>query len=403
MKSIFKTILPFTVSLVMIACSSKPEAVKEKEAAHEEHSNIVEVTKAQYDGIGIVVQPLSKKNLKNVVKASGFLKVPPQNQAHVASFISGMVKTIHVKAGDYVRQGQILASLEHPDVVKLQEDYVTSQSRLMFLEKEYERQKTLNQENAGIVKIFQQTESEYLGVKARSASLKSQITMLSLNLEDISAGKFSSAFPLRSPIDGYIAHIDASIGMTAEPSKSLFEIIDNSKIHVDLLVYEKDLFKVKIGQKVDFVLTNQDNRLITGVVFSMSKAFENETKSVAVHAEIKNDPTIDLIPGMFVTGFITVGDGGVEAVPEEAIVKSEGKEYIFVEKTESKGKSEKAEETKEEGHYHFTLLPVKTGTADLGYVQITPLTEIAKDSKIVAKGAFFLLSKMKEGEGGDEH
>jgi len=208
---------------------------------------------------------------------------------------------------------------------------------------------------------------------------------------------------LRSPIDGYIAHIDASIGMTAEPSKSLFEIIDNSKIHVDLLVYEKDLFKVKIGQKVDFVLTNQDNRLITGVVFSMSKAFENETKSVAVHAEIKNDPTIDLIPGMFVTGFITVGDGGVEAVPEEAIVKSEGKEYIFVEKTESKGKSEKAEETKEEGHYHFTLLPVKTGTADLGYVQITPLTEIAKDSKIVAKGAFFLLSKMKEGEGGDEH
>ncbi len=394
-------ILTTGVLLFIFACGSKPEAVEEKETKHEERGNMVGLTQAQYEGIGIVVQPIAKTNLKNVVKASGFLKVPPQNQAHVASFISGMVRTISVKAGDFVRQGQALATLEHPDVIKLQEEYVTSQSRFGFLEKEYERQKTLNMENAGTVKIFQQTESEYLSVKARITSLMSQLAMLSLNLEDITAGKFSSAFPLRAPIDGFIAHVDASIGMTAESSKSLFEIIDNSKIHVDLLVYEKDLFKVKIGQTVDIVLTNQSDRSITAIVFSVSKAFENETKSVAIHAEIKKNPSLDLIPGMFVTGFITVGEGGVDAVPEESLVKADGKDYLFIER--AKKKTEKREKTNEEDRYHFVLVPIKTGIADLGYVQITPLMEIPANANVVTKGAFFLLSKLKAGESGDEH
>jgi len=396
------TIWIVAVGLLTLACGSKNDIAKDDSAAHEEERNVVQLTQAQYDGIGIVVQPISKKNLKDVVKASGFLKVPPQNQAHVASFISGKVKMISVNVGEYVRQGQVLATLEHPDVIKLQEDYLTTRSRLGFLEKEYDRQKTLNLENAGTVKVFQETESEYLGAKARVASLKSQLTLLSLNYEDVTDGNLVFAFPLRAPINGYIARIDASIGMTAEPSQPLFEIMDNSKILVDLLVYEKDLLRVKIGQTVDFVLTNQGDRSITGTIFSISKAFENETKSVAVHAEIKRNPALDLIPGMFVTGFVTVDDGGVDAVPDESIVKSEGQEYVFVEKEEKANESSTTNPGRGNSGYYFKMVPVKTGITDLGYVQITPLSEI-KDAQVVTKGAFFLLSKLKEDDGGDEH
>ncbi|MBL7960677.1 efflux RND transporter periplasmic adaptor subunit [bacterium] len=391
------------LGLICTGCNTKND-MKEVEKPEESHSKIVTLTKAQYESVGIQLGGIELKNLRDVVKANGYLKVPPQNQASISPLKGGIVKSIYIKVGDFVSAGQTVATLEHPDFIEMQEEYLTTKSNFTFLEKEYLRQKELNQENAGTVKIYQQTEANYLSEKAKLTSLEKQLKMLFISMDEISKGNMIASVPVKSPIDGYVGRINANIGTFAQPEKPLFEVIDNRKIHVDIFVYEKDLFKVKVAQTVEFILTNQNNKLIQGAIFSISRAFENETKSVAVHAEIKNNDNLNLIHGMYVSALINVGDGKVSAVPQEAIVRTDGRDFIFVQTATAKEVSKKEDSSEEDGdEFSFEMTEVKTGITDLGFVEVTPLDQLPKDAKIAVKNTFFLLSKMKEGEGGDEH
>ena len=162
---------------------------------------------------------------------------------------------------------------------------------------------------------------------------------------------------------------------------------------------------MKPGQTVRFVLTNQDNSEIQGKIFSVGKAFENETKSVAVHADILNDKQI-LIPGMYVNALIDIGKNAVNALPVDAVVKADGREFIFIleeihDMSEKDAKQKAAEGTKK--LYHFQRIEVKSGTAQLGYIQVTPLQKLEKDAKIVLKGSYYIQSHLLKSEGGGGH
>lgn len=384
--------------LVFTACDSKTENTDTLPTSGEVGRGLtIELTAEQFKAVGIELGSIEQKNLRTVVKASGYLEVPPQNKASVSTYIGAVVKSISVLEGSFVKQGQTLALLEHPDFIKLQENYITSKNELGLSEKEYFRQKELFEQNAGTGKIFQKAESDYHSAKARVSSLENQLKLLSVNTNELSQGKITSSFALIAPIEGYVGHINANTGAYAEPNKILFEIIDNTKIHCDLLVYEKDLFKVKIGQKVNFILANNpehqdehDRETIEGEIFGINKSFENDTKALTVHASIKNEKH-ELIPGMYVNALIDVDEQTTMVVPIDAVVKSDGKEWIFVVVDSvpfDEGKSIAA----------FKMTEVITGISDLGYIEIKPLELVSANARIVIKNAFFILSKSKEGE-----
>ncbi|HET9136262.1 MAG TPA: efflux RND transporter periplasmic adaptor subunit, partial [Candidatus Kapabacteria bacterium] len=414
MKAIYTYILLCT--LLLCSCSDQKDKVPTAEH-HEEHAEgIVELTNEQFKAVGIELGLIEQKNLHSVVKASGYLEVPPQNKANVSTVIGAVVKQILVVEGTSVKQGQPLAKLEHPDFIKLQEEYVTAKNNFVYVEQEYRRQKELNEKQAGTGKIFQKAESDYSILKARISSLEHQLRLLSVNVSDLENGTIVSAMTLTSPINGYVGHINASIGAYAEPNKTLFEISDNSTIHVDLLVYEKDLFKVKTGQKVSFVLANKhehESEAIEGVIFGINKSFESDTKALMIHAAIKDKHT-DLIPGMYVNALIDVGEQTVPTIPADALVKSGGKEWIFV-LVEAKNEKEHVhadvvtkdqnaetehkhtdEKHHQENSYTFKMHEVITGVSELGYTEITFVEEIPPDAKVVVKNPFFILSKAKE-------
>lgn len=416
---------------MLVGCNKSADLAKpsEKEHSEEEHhheaanpSAVKEVAlnEAQYDASGIVLGTFSLKNLSDVVIANGYTKSPPQNQADISVHLGGIVKSIHVIEGQYVKKGQLLATIESPEFARLQEAYLTSKSNLEFLTLEYDRQKTLSDENVNSKKVFQRTKSEFEIEKARLNSLQKQLSILNLG----SGSKASSAMPVIASISGSVTEVNIKIGSNAEVGKPLFNIVDNSKLHVDLLVYEKDLQKVKPGQDIRFTLTNQDNTEIKGKVFNISQSFENDTKSVAVHADITHNNKA-LIPGMYVNALIDVGTRQVEALPVDAIVKADGREFIFVleedndEHNEDHEHAEKNHDEKEghahdDGHdheeveetgksFHFQRIEVKTGTAQLGYIQVTLLHEIDKDAQIVLKGAYYIQSHLIKSEGGGGH
>lgn len=388
----------------------------EKEAT-EGHSEGIELTEEQMKAVGIEIGKIESKNLSSVIKASGQLEVPPQNKADVTSLIGGVIKKISVLEGNYVKKGQSVAMIENPEFIKLQQEYLAIKKGHTYTVQEFERQKELKENNAGTGKIYQQAESNLMAEKARLTGLETQMKQLGINPETIANGNIVTQLPIYAPIGGVVGHININVGAYVDVTKSLMDIIDNSNIHCDLLVFEKDLFKVKVGQEVNFVLTNQENRQISGRIYGINQSFESENKAIVVHAVIKDGAKHKLIPGMYVSALIKVGNESVTAVPVDAVVKSEGKEYIFIvdeehqeheadndevkkEVAEKKEQdSNKKDESKsDETKLAFKMLEVITGVSELGYIQITFADKAPENTRIVTKGAFYILSKTKGGE-----
>ena len=407
--SFFKIFLLSSLLLILNSCGEK-----KTEEAHEEEKSETEValTKTQFETVGIETGSIEMKNLNTIIKANGYTTVPPQNMANVSTLIGGVVKEIYVLEGTYVAKGKTLATLQNLQVAEMQEDYNSAVANIEYLQLEYNRQKTLSEEDVNPRKVFQEVKAKLAVERARAQAAKNKLQAINVSL----SGN-SSLIPIIAPISGYVGKIGITKGTFADTGISLFEVIDNTQMHLDLNVFEKDLGKISIGQEVDFVLTNQSNKVIKGKIFGINKSFSNESKSVAVHVKINESDTKDLISGMYVAANINITNQTVQALPKDAVVRNGDKYYIYIQEEHveetPKGKKEAhdhkegeshdhEEETAENEHdeVHFKAIEVVPGTTDLGYTEIKLVEEIPANAKIVIKGAFYLLAASK---GGGEH
>ncbi len=406
-----------TVLLSLWFVISCKEKVDEPEVSLHEHvdsillkTDIFQISSKQFKAAGIALGYMQKTELSETFEVTGKLDLPPQHFAEVSTPIGGIIKSINFIEGDYVSKGQAVMDLSTPDLIRLQEDYLTSRSNLEYLEKDYQRQKDLYAENVSSGKIFQEAESKYQMEKARLASLKRQLSILSISTDDLHKDIIAQTIPIRSPIKGYIGHIHGGMGSYTEPNNVLFDVIDNTNIIVHLDVFEEDLNKVKVGQKISVMLPNQDNKQIEGRIYNIGKAMDMESKSVSVHAKIVNNQNKDLLPGTFVTALVHVGGQFVDALPEEAVVRAGENEYVFI-VADLKRLAEDSVQFKKFTEPHFVqdangnrvpltfeLIEVRTKASGNGLVEIDDLALIPDSAQVVVKGAYYLLSQLKSGE-----
>ncbi|MCD9577277.1 efflux RND transporter periplasmic adaptor subunit [Flavobacterium soyae] len=376
----------FALFAVNLSCNEK-----KAEETHEEKKSQTEVvlTESQYKTVGIETGFVEDRNLNKIIKANGYTTVPPQNSAEVSTLIGGTVKDIYVLEGTFVNKGKVLATIQNLEVIEMQEDYHSATANVEYLQLEYNRQKTLSDENVNPRKTFQEVKARLAAERARAQAAKNKLEAL-----HVSTKGSSSLVPIVAPISGYVGKISIAKGAFAQTGVSLFEVVDNSQMHLDLNVYEKDLGSISIGQVIDFVLTNQSNRSIKGKIFGINKSFSNESKTVAVHAKIDPADAKDLISGMYVSANINIVNATVPALPKDAVVRNADKYFVFVQEEEHKNEKPKEKEI------HFKAIEVIPGTTDLGFTEVKFVDRIEPDAKIVTKGAFYLLSAMK---GGGEH
>lgn len=389
-----KTLVKISFTLVVLAllngCGQKHSEDDghghgEAAEATEAPATIASLTPEQIKSVGITLGRIENKQLTAAIKANGALRVPNNNKANATSLYGGVIKTLKVQLGDYVRKGQVIATIENPQFVQLQEEYLTIGSRITLAIQEMERQKELNENNAGALKNLQNATTELSTLRARKASLQRQIQLMGINPAGISLSNLKSALTVVSPVSGTVSNEFAKIGSYVDVSSPVVEIVDNGLLHLDLQVFERDLPHVKIGQVVNFTLTNNPKITYTAKVFNIGSSFENESKTVAVHCTVIGNKT-GLIDGMNITAMVSVKNVEVPAVPNEAIVEADGKFYIFVH-----GKN-----------MNFEKIEVVKGVSELGYTAITPVAEIPEDTRVVTRGAFFINAKMSN-TGGHEH
>lgn len=387
--------------LFIFACGEKNTAAKETTVSTkvtQQNENEVSLTQSQLNSIGIEFGTIEQKQLTASLKTNGVLKVPNQNKATVNSLYNGVIKSLRAEPGMYVKKGQVLATVANPEFIQIQSEYLNIKSKIALTELEVKRQQELNAGNAGALKNLQAAQTEMRTLQTAKATYEQQIRLMGVNPASLQNGKLISVLAITSPINGVVSHVKVQMGSYIDISTVVAEIVDNSQLHLDLYIYEKDLPKLSNKQIIHFTATNNPGKEYDAEIFSLGSSFEEGTKAVSVHAEVKADKT-GLIDGMNVTAIISLNKVTVPAIPQDAIVSVAGQDFIFILKEANNQKHvdttlKESNASAKEKEYIFERIPVVKGTTDVGFTEVNLLKEIAPDSKVVTKGAFFVQAKM---------
>ncbi|WP_296383632.1 efflux RND transporter periplasmic adaptor subunit [Winogradskyella sp.] len=373
MKSLYK-ILTVSTLLIFLGCGNS-EKVEESDSV--QNDNRVKISKAQFNHNNMAFSIIEEKVFPTGIKVNGIIDVPPENKAVVSSITGGYIKTIPLLVGDIVKKGQKVVTIESPEFVQMQQEYLEIKEQQNYLKSEFERQKTMFNENIVSKKVYLKAESQYNTANAKYRGLKKQLAMLNISSSRVEEGVFTSVVNLYSPISGSITKVNASKGMYVSSSTSILEIIDNSHVHIELSVFEKDIMTIKKDQKIVFNIPESSDKNFEASVYLVGTSIQ-ENRTIIVHAHPK-DETQKFLTGMFVKAEIITDSKTVMALPENTIVESDSVFYILVLDEEIND------------NYYFNQLKVQTGNTTNGYTEIIDNNLLDSTDKVIIKGAFSLI------------
>ena len=374
-----KYIIISIVFAILTSCGSKQTKTEATEETQNETT--VELTDAQLKNSEIKIGKIEQRNISSLLKVNGKIEVPPQNMVSVSVPMGGYLKSTKLLAGMHISKGEVIARMEDQQYIQLQQDFLTAKAHFSSIEAEYNRQKELNQSKASSDKVFQNAQTEYLSQKILIKSLAEKLKLIGVNPDNLNENTISKSINIVSPIDGFVSQVKMNIGKYATPTDVLFELVNPSDIHLTLTIFEKDLYKISIGQKIfAYNNTNPSKKYICEIILIGKDVTPERTIQVQCHFE-KYDKS--LISGMYMNAEVEVSTNNAFVIHNDGIVRFEGKQYVFLQ-TENK---------------KFEMQEVITANNENGFTQITfaDSTDI-RNKTFVIQGAYTLLMKMKNME-----
>ena len=369
-------IILLNISLLLTACGGSKKEEQKTEIKTAE--NIVTLTDAQFKNAGVQTGKVEQKSISSILKVNGKIDVPPQNMVSISVPLGGYLKYTKLLPGMYVKKGESIAIMEDQQYIQLQQDYLTAKAKLLFAKQEFERQKELNQSKASSDKVYQQSLADYTTLEILIKSLSEKLKLIGINPTNRNVNNISKSISIGSPISGFVSKVNVNIGKYVTPADVLFEIVNPADIHLVLSVFEKDVNKLFIGQKL-FVHSNSNpEKKYPAEIILIGKDFSDD-KSVEVHCHFANyDKT--LIPGMFMNAEIEVKSNEALVLPVDAVVNYESKQFIFIEKAKQQ----------------YEMTEIKTGNTENGFTEVvfSGIQNIT-DKILVTKGAYSLLMMTK--------
>ncbi|MEI6695556.1 MAG: efflux RND transporter periplasmic adaptor subunit [Bacteroidota bacterium] len=376
-------ILSILLSLTVISCKNKNEATEEHEVLP---PNTVEMNDAQTKSAGIEMGDFEQKKLSSELNVNGLVNVLPQDLVSISAIMGGFIKKIALVQGSPVAKGEVIAVIENPDFIELQQNYLESKSKLEYAEAEHNRQHELNNENVNAAKTYQLAVSEYRSLQSKVYALEQKLKMIGMDAKKLKVENISGSLSIVSPINGYVKTINVNVGKYVNSTDVILEIVNTQNLSLELSIFEKDIDKVSIGQKISFTIPTKPENIQHAVIYQVGKAI-NADKTIKVYANVDHEIKT-LMPGMYVNAIISTKDDAVTALPDEAVLSFEDKNYIFI-----------FFEKKKEGDKFvslYKLIEVKKGISDDGFTEVILPKDFDKiKNKIVIKGAYNLLSAMK--------
>ncbi|MFN8436357.1 MAG: efflux RND transporter periplasmic adaptor subunit [Cytophagales bacterium] len=374
MKNSIINIVLVGVALLINACTNKNKVENtEKEVAQTVQQ--VVLSDEQLKNVKIQTTKVSEKQISEKLEVNGVLDVPPQNLTTISAVLGGTVTKVMILQGKKVKKGDVLVTIQNLEFLKLQSQFLENKQKLIYMSQENERQAELMKENVSSTKQFQQINSEYNALKAVQQTLSQELQMIGISTKTLTESNLKSEVSVISPTDGYVTEVNVNVGKFISPQEIICQIVDTRHLHAELTVFEKDISKIKIGQKLSVQLVNNPEVSKPAHVYLINKAISQD-RTVRVHAHFdKEDPS--LIPNMYIKATIDITNHNSLVLPSSSIVNFEGNNYIFV----------------RSDIHTFKLQKVSIGVENEGFVQI--LQPNLSSLEIVSEGSYTLLSVLK--------
>jgi len=375
MKFPMKIYIIITSMIFLLACG-RSEEKSQAENVNDSVPEMIKLTDAQLKSSDIRIGTIQQSNIASIIKVNGKIDVPPQNMVSVSMPLGGYLKSTKLLPGMHLNKGEVIATMEDQRYIELQQEFLTTQLELTFAEAEFNRQRELNQNKSISDKLFQRSEMEFQTKKISLNALSEKLKLIGLNPETLGKNGISKTINIYSPIDGFVSKVNVNIGKFVSPTDILFELVNPTDIHLNLFVFEKDLEKISIGQKLVAFTNNKPNEKHPCEIILISKDLSAD-RTAEVHCHFEDyDKT--LLPGMYMNAEIEVKSHKTYVVSEDAVVNFEGKNYVFIALSPSE----------------FKMTEVELGVQERNMLEIIN-GESLKDAQVVLQNAYTLLMVAK--------
>ena len=375
MKTIY-TFLLTTIMLTSCGTNPKPTAAKE-EAAIAVESTLIQLTKEQVALAQLVTAPIQLGKMKGMVHLNGVVDVPPTGIASVSIPMGGYVQDINLIPGTYVKKGQVLATVKDPTYVQLQENYLAAKAKLIYLQQDIDRQKTLLTQEAVSKKAYQQLQADFATNQIQVKALSEQLKLINIQPDNLTTEKMTSLVQLIAPMSGFITKVNINRGKYVTPSDILLEIMDPNDIHAAITIYEKDIANFKVGMKGTVTLTQDPTKKYPVSILAVSHNI-NEDKTGLLHCHFEKIPA-NVLPGMFLSADIVVETNEAVLIPIESVQRFQGKDFIFLQTAQNE----------------FEAMEIQVRQTNAEYVTVNNADVKSWIGKpLVVKNAFSLLGMM---------
>lgn len=371
-----KAIIYILCMLMAVAGCKQADTQEATTMPEKAGSTRVSLSEESKKNAGITTGLASMENVIQVLRVNGEVDVPPQSLVSISFPLGGYLKSTDLLPGMHVNKGQVIALMEDQSYVQLQQDYLQALSKLTMLKLDYERQTALRDDDASSKKTFEMARTDYEMQQIMVKGLSEKLKILGIDPKSLTVEKISRTVSMRSPIDGFVKTVMVNIGKYVNPSDVLFEIVDPRDIHAALTVFEKDYYKLKPGQRVKVWNAGRPEKTYDAEIILISRNIDS-TFGATVHCHFEGEHR-DLLPGMYITATIETDGQILPVVPEAAIVRHDGKHYLFT--VQDKG--------------NFTMAEVTVGDAKDGKLPLTANYIDWTKQEIVLSGAYALLGKL---------
>lgn len=370
-----------------------------------DHDEVVVLSPEAVRSAGFEIATVARRPLRRHISASAQVSLPPDRTAKVAPRVPGRVASLSARLGQRVKRSTVLAVIESAELGRARADYLAAATKARVADSNARREKNLLEKGITSEKEAREAESASVTARAEVDAADARLHAFGLSEEDINSlkggGHYSSRFPVRSPLDGVVIGLEATIGQTVEGTTALFTVGDLAELWVMLDLYESQIAHIQPGQHVHVTVSALPDRHFDGRVDYVGDIVDEKTRTVKVRVVIPNKERL-LKPGMFAKA--EIGDGPTEhsradipadaggatgpsmlVVPRLAVQQVGNETVVFVPESESR----------------FRAVEVRTGQATAEEIEI--VSGVAAGTRLVGKGAFVLKSELMKESMGEGH
>lgn len=369
---------------MLAACGSeKTEAPKAEKGEEKAAATSVSLSEVQRKNLNVEIGKAQTRELRGTLRVRGRVEAPPQNLVFVHAPLGGYVRETKLLSGMSFRKGEVIATLEDPQYVQLQEDFLVTQIQLAAADAELTRQTALNETKAGSDKNLLQARTEQQTQKIRLQALAEKLRILQIDPDKLTEQNISKNIQLRAPFSGFVSKVNINVGKYVTPTEVLFELVNPDDVHLTLKVFEKDLPYLAVGQRLSAHTNAQPEQKHGGEILLISRDFQPDG-TVDVHCHFdKYDARLQ--QGTYMNVDIEMRHSNALALPTSALIQEGEKWFVFA----------------SDDSTHFRLLPVELGIADGEWREVLAPATLAQQP-IALKGAYALLMTLKKDSGEEE-